>query len=164
MIVVIFALLVAACGGSSTVQSTTDKYAAALAYSRCMRSHGVANFPDPTQGAGGIQISGSQSGLSPQSPVLASAKQSCRHLLPEGGEPTHADRRQALARMLRTSRCMRAHGVPSFPDPTASAPSDRAGYSSIMSNGGAWLAIPGSIDLGTPAFKHAAAACALELS
>jgi hypothetical protein len=157
-------LLAAACGGSSAPDSTTDKYAAALSYSHCMRSHGVSNFPDPARGSGGIQISGSQSGMNPQSPTFASARQSCRHLLPHGGEPTHVDRQQALARMLRISRCMRAHGISGFPDPTASPPSDRAGYSSIMSNGGAWLAIPNSIDVGAPAFKQAAPACNLELS
>ncbi|MGH3431163.1 MAG: hypothetical protein ACRDQZ_26945 [Mycobacteriales bacterium] len=177
------ALLASACGGSpgsrvaqlvgstaaattenSTGSGTVDKYAVALAYSRCMRSHGVSNFPDPKQDGGGIQISGSQAGMNPHSPGFASAQESCRHLLPGGGEPTHADQKRALARMLHISRCMRAHGISGFPDPTPSAPSDRAGYSSIMSNGGAWLAIPDSIDLGTPAFNHAAAACNLELS
>src|SRR5206468_893183 len=71
-------LLTSACGGSpashvaqlttsSTTQSNasppaTDKYAASLAYSRCMRSHGLPNFPDPKEVGGGIQVSGSRSG------------------------------------------------------------------------------------------------------
>ena len=61
-------LLVSACGGSpasrvaqltsttaslttpgSSDATVTGKYAASLAYSRCMRSHGVTNFPDPKQ-------------------------------------------------------------------------------------------------------------------
>jgi hypothetical protein len=63
--------------------------------------------------------------------------------------------------MLRISQCMRAHGISKFPDPTLSPPSKRAGYSEIRSNGVAWLAIPESIDVRSPAFKQAAAACKL---
>jgi hypothetical protein len=59
---------------------------------------------------------------------------------------------------------MRGHGIPGFPDPTFSAPSNRAGFSSIMSNDGVWLAIPNSIDVRSPAFARAAAACNLGLS
>jgi hypothetical protein len=86
------------------------------------------------------------------------------HLLHGGGEPTPAKRQQALARMLQSSRCMRAHGIPGFPDPTLSAPASRAGCSAVMSNGVAWLAVPDSIDVRSPAFERAAAACNLGLS
>jgi hypothetical protein len=146
---------------SSIGPTATSKYAASLAYSRCMRSHGVSSFPDPTQVGGGIQISGSQAGMNPQSRVFMSAQQSCRHLLPGAGRPSHADQRKVLARMLRSSQCMRAAGVSGFPDPTLSPPSDRAGYSAIMSNAGVWLAIPDSIDVHSSAFEHAAATCNL---
>jgi hypothetical protein len=169
-------LLMSACGGSpagaeahlgstagstpksSNGPSTTGKYAASLAYSRCMRSHGVSNFPDPKEVGGGIQVSGSAPGIDPKSPVFVSAQQSCRHLVP-GGEPTRAGQQRGLARMLHISRCMRTHGISGFPDPTLSPPSSRAGYSAIRSNGVAWLAIPESIDVRSPAFKQAAAAC-----
>ena len=173
------ALLAAACSGSSgnpvaqltatttssatqsrTGASGTGKYAASLAYSRCMRSHGVPNFPDPKQTAGGgIQISGSRSGMNPQSPLFMSAQQSCRHMLPGGGQPTHAGQQQALTRMLHISQCMRAHGISGFPDPTLAPPASRADYSQISSNGIAWLAIPDSIDVRSPAYEEAAAAC-----
>ena len=146
---------------NGTSASATGKYAASLAYSRCMRSHGVSNFPDPKQVGGGIQVSGSAPGINPQSPLFVSAQQSCRHLLPGGGRPTRAGQQRALARMLHISQCMRAHGIPGFPDPTLSPPSSRAGYSDIRSNGAAWLAIPDSIDVRSPAFKRAAAACKL---
>jgi hypothetical protein len=144
---------------SSTGASATGKYAALLAYSHCMRSHGVPNFPDPKQVGRGIQVSGSRSGINPQAPLFVSAQQSCRHLLPGGGEPIRAEQQRALARMLHISRCMRAHGIPGFPDPTLSPPSSRAGYRAIRSNGVAWLAIPDSIDVRPPAFEQAATAC-----
>jgi hypothetical protein len=63
--------------------------------------------------------------------------------------------------MRRLSQCMRADGISGFPDPTLSPPSDRSGYSSVTSNGIAWLAIPSSIDVRSPEFEQAAAACNL---
>jgi hypothetical protein len=149
-----------ASSSSSTGATATGKYAASLAYSRCMRSHGVTNFPDPKQVGGGIQVSGSAAGINPQSPLFTSAQRSCRHLLPGGGQPpTHAGQQQGLARMLHISQCMRAHGISGFPDPTLAPPSSRAGYSAVRSNGVAWLAIPNSIGVRSPAFERAASVC-----
>jgi len=128
-----------------------------------MRSHEVPNYPDPKQVGGGIQISGSRSGMNPNSPLFVSARRSCRHLLP-GGQPTVAGQQRGLARMRHVSRCMRAHGVPAFPDPTLSPPANRAAYSAMMSNGVAWLAIPDSIDLRSPTFTRSAAICDLGYS
>jgi len=57
---------------------------AALAHSRCMRSHGVPNFPDPKFGSDGevsLQISKS-SGLDPRSPAFERAQKACAKLLP----------------------------------------------------------------------------------
>lgn len=163
-VLVACSLIVAGCGGSPTTTPTTsDKYTESLAYSRCMRAHGLGTFPDPKQVGGSIQVSGSASGVDPQSPRFVSAEQSCKHLLPGGGRPTNTDRQRGLARMLRSSRCMRAHGVSGFPDPTLSAPRDRSGSAATVSNGVAWLAIPNAIDVRSPAFKHAAAACDLGL-
>jgi hypothetical protein len=176
-------LLVTACGGrppdgdaarlgSTTTSATqggsvtgaTDKFAAWLAYARCMRSRGVPNFPDPTQVDGGIQISGSQAGLDPHSPAFMAAEQSCRHLQPSGSQLSNtAYQQRELDRMLRLSRCIRAHHITGFPDATLSAPYNRGDYSVITSNGVAWLAIPKSIDIQSPAFKHAASACRLPL-
>jgi hypothetical protein len=63
--------------------------------------------------------------------------------------------------MLEVSACMRKHGISGFPDPTTSPPSNPAGYSGIIGNGGYYLAIPKSIDTNTPAFEQASAACNL---
>jgi len=64
--------------------------AAALAFSKCMRSHGVSDFPDPQFGSGGsIRISlhassgsGGGSDLNPNSPIFQKAQQTCGSLLP----------------------------------------------------------------------------------
>jgi hypothetical protein len=149
------ALAIAACGGTGK----TDKSArsnAFLAFSGCMRSHGVTNFPDPRSG-GGIQLS-SSSGINRFSPSFKSAQASCRKLLPGGGPPSHPSA-QAKAQALKVSECMRQHGVSGFPDPTLSPPSSPAGYSALIDRGGVILAIPDTINTQSPAFKQAATVC-----
>lgn len=107
-------------GGGTGGGSKSSKYAAALAYSQCMRSHGIANFPDPSAD-GGIEIQGgpnSSSGPNPGSAAFKAADQACRHLLPNGGQPTAAQKQQFLSQALKFSQCMRSHGFPNFPDPS----------------------------------------------
>lgn len=77
-----------------------------------MRSHGVATFPDPN-GQGGITATGLDVG----SPTFQAAASHCRHLLPNGGQPTPAQQAKDLAQALKFSQCMRSHGITDFPDP-----------------------------------------------
>jgi hypothetical protein len=57
----------------------------ALAFSACMRAHGVTNFPDPTFTGGGIRIAlNSNSGIDPNSPVFKAAQAACGSLGPKG--------------------------------------------------------------------------------
>lgn len=104
--------------GSSHAGSATNK---ALAFARCMRSHGVPRFPDPNS-AGQFnkttveQLSASNSGYQ-------TANQACTHLLPNsGGGPTAAEVRQEWSGMASFARCMRSHGEPDWPDPTRYPP------------------------------------------
>jgi hypothetical protein len=161
-VVIVCGALIAACGSSSpSTRNAAKGYSQALAFSECMRAHGVSNFPDPKTSGGGIQLSiGPSSGVNPQAPAFQAAQQSCQHLMPGGGQPSAQASAQAKARLLRTSECMRAHGVTDFPDPQAgSPPSNPAGYSAVMGEDGAFLAIPSSINPRSPAFEQAAAAC-----
>jgi hypothetical protein len=94
--------------------------AAALAYSVCMRAHGVPDFPDPNS-QGGISIdirAGSHSDLDPNSPQSKAAQTACQKLRP-GGNMTPAQMAQARAQALQLSSCMRAHGIKDFPDPNS---------------------------------------------
>jgi hypothetical protein len=150
-------LTIAACGSSSksttTVASGRSQF---LEFSECMRTRGVLDFPDPSA-AGGIQISAG-SGINTFSPAFKAAQSDCRHLLPGGGppaEPTAQDKRQ----MLATSECMRAHGVSGFPDPTTTPPSGANGYSQVIGRDRVFIAVPNTIDVASPAYRHAAAVC-----
>jgi hypothetical protein len=151
------AATVAACG-SSTQPSTTGRIsnAQAVKYSQCMRAHDVRSFPDPIQGH-----PGQYPDLSPallQSPAFKTAQSTCSNLLPS---PGGADRASAATRagLLRSSECMREHGVPNFPDPTSTLPSNPSDYTSIDDLGDVILAIPKTINAQPPAFRQAAVAC-----
>ena len=123
------ALLAAGCGGSgksptngSTVSQ--DPVQAAFRYSACMRNHGVTNFPDPQavnhNGEHGVRI---QAVGPKSSPQFEAATKACQGILPapsgNGPQETAQQKRTRLADALSFARCMRSHGVTSFPDPTA---------------------------------------------
>jgi hypothetical protein len=123
-------LLLAACGGShsgqipthgSTTRSESSSTPNALAFARCMRSHGVSKYPDPTGHrllpSGLAKVSLHQLGVSNKQ--FQAAENDCRRLLPNGGQaPSQSEQQQVLDGMLRFSECMRAHGLPNWPDPT----------------------------------------------
>jgi hypothetical protein len=144
---------------NATSVTTTNKYGAWLAYSRCVRAHGFPTYPDPKEIDGDVQVSGVPAGVNPDSATFTSAQGSCRHLEPNGGQSTGTEQQQVSSRLLRLSRCMRQRGITGFPDPTIVPPSNRGEFSDIMSNDGVWLAIPNSVDVHSPAFDRASLAC-----
>lgn len=104
--------LLGACGGSSPSAGTASRgYSQALAFSRCRRSHGVPNFPDPSP-SGGIQITAGMH-ISPFPPGVRTARQACRRLLP-GGLALGKASAQDKAKLVALARCMRArpHDLP----------------------------------------------------
>jgi hypothetical protein len=157
-------LAVAACGSSSSStdppgKSSASLYQATLAFSRCMRAHGVTNFPDPTAGKG-IQLRITpNSGINPFSPSFKAAQASCHELLPGGGPASGRPTAQDKAQMLQISECMRQHGISDFPDPTTSPPSNPVNSGGVIGRNGLFLVLPKTIDVQSPAFKQAAAVC-----
>jgi len=132
-------LLAAGCGGglgpgvaSVTVSTSTTSASAggppsqaqirqeqrdATRFARCMRSHGMPNFPDPT-----VAPRAFKNAFDTRSPEFQPAYNVCRHLLPPGrssSESTVHTRAQTVA-LLGFAHCLRSHGFPAFPDPTAS--------------------------------------------
>src|ERR1700739_2465309 len=100
-------VLVAGCG--STGGPKTQSGSGALAFSQCMRSNGVAAYPDPDSGGHLVKESLEQLGVS--SSRFQSAQSACRHVLPDGGSgPTAAQVQRVKAQALRFSECVRAHG------------------------------------------------------
>src|SRR6201999_1001596 len=139
-------IVIAACGGSSGsggASAGASHYHSFLSFSRCMRSHGVPHFPDP-QAQGGIEITPGD-GINPGSPAMQSAQQSCKHLLPGGGPGNQKASEQAKQRLLAIAKCMRAHGIQTFPDPTTSQPSQAGGGGpgEVLGMGGVFLNLTG---------------------
>lgn len=124
-----------------------------------MRSHGVPNLPDPGP-EGGIQLTAG-SGINTNSPAFKAAQARCAKLLPYGrpGGPAPPSE-QAEQQMLALSKCMRAHGLSDFPDPTAGPPpSDPQEFSIAIGRAGVSLLVPKAVDVRSPAFKQAATTC-----
>jgi hypothetical protein len=153
------ALLAAACGtstgshvaqlGSTATQGSSSSASSAqangpVAFAHCVRTHGVPKYPDPNSSGQLVKASLQQLGVS--GARFQAATRLCNHLLPNGGGgPNPAQVQYVRALALRFSPCMRAHGVPNFPDPD--------------SNGR--IPDPASlgIDQGSPKFQTANQAC-----
>ncbi len=148
-------LLAAGCGGggspgvanvASSTTAATPTPSGALAYSICMRSHGLPNFPDPDS-----------QGNFPSLPALRLSKQiwapadiACKHLLPNGGsgpQETAQQERTRVADGLSFARCMRSDGVTRSPDPT---PQGQLTVEMVQAQ---------SINVRQPAFLHVVQAC-----
>jgi hypothetical protein len=104
-------------GGQFNMAMNVGNAADGEKFAACMRKHGVQSFPDPN-GQGVIAIH-SGMGIDPGSPTFTAARSACEKLLPNGGRPTPAQQAQRQQEMLAFSKCMRAHGIEDFPDPTS---------------------------------------------
>ena len=114
------ALLICGCGGggsSSTTSAGSAKASAALAFSECMRSHGVSSFPDPNSSG---EIPKNQVVPLASSPQFRVAQRDCQRVLPNTNpaRSTQAEVHAALDGMVRFAGCMRSRGVQQWPDPT----------------------------------------------
>ena len=90
-----------------------------VAYAACLSRHGVEVEAART---GGLVWEAGPGLPGPGSPRAAAAERDCRSVLPTDGldhRPTPAQSARALAQLRRYAECIRAHGVPNFPDPTA---------------------------------------------
>jgi hypothetical protein len=149
------AALLSACGGSNSPGASTSSSSgdhppsaqsqrAVLDFTKCVRSHGVPNIPDPG-------TRGWKNALASQAPAVLAAERTCGRLVP-GAMPSSQSQSQAYspaqtAAMLGFARCLRSHGFRNFPDPTSTGELNHE-----------MLATAG-INLHQPALVHAADAC-----
>jgi hypothetical protein len=98
-------------GGSPQAEGSSSS-PSAVAFSACMRTHGVSYFPDPDSSGAIPKVVPQQLGVS--SSRLQQAQHTCAYLL----QPAEAQVQQTLSGMLDFARCMRSHGVHDWPDPT----------------------------------------------
>ncbi len=100
--------------GSPTGSATNHAGSSMLAYSQCMRTHGVPKFPDPGPNGDLRLQAGPGTGIDPRSSVYKAAEQACQALRPT---PPAAEQQQNYQALLKYSSCMRSHGIKDFPDP-----------------------------------------------
>jgi hypothetical protein len=138
--------LLAACSGGSAVPGVASassspspsRQTGGLVFAVCMRSHGLPGFPDP---GGDVPP-----GLPPKGSLqFQAAQRACASLLPQGqgSQPSAADKE----RFLQFSACVRAHGIPNYPDPVFPA------------GGGMMIGLPPGMSDSDPVLQAAEKAC-----
>lgn len=145
-------LILAACGGSSSPSGSAASPAeSALKFSRCMREHGVKNFPDPeTTANGATKLQFKAEGTSPK--TMDSAQAACQHFQEEGGEGPELSPQQKVEQeeaVQKFAKCMREHGIE---------------VEASTSGGGVQVKVGGGPGAGgpnpqSPAFQEAQEAC-----
>jgi hypothetical protein len=110
--------LLAGCGGGRHAQSGSAEQRATDAlrdFARCVRAHGLPDFPDPTIRSDGVPR------LPDDAPdVPVAAQQACRSVAAR--IPAHYTESTPVApadfqKLVRLARCIRSHGLPAWPDP-----------------------------------------------
>jgi len=174
-------------GGKGTSQSVASR---AVAYASCMRAHGLPSFPDPTTGTegGGTSSGGSGqsfsmdfngeifnfagTGIDPSSSTFQAAQQACVAKLGitakgfGSGPATPQEKQDALA----FAACIRAHGFPTFPDPSfGTPPPPQPGGGSpgqphvVLGGPGFYFQIPSSVDARSQQWQTAMSTCQSKL-
>jgi hypothetical protein len=118
-VAVVAGALVAACGGAAHSGPHHQTEAQALlAFSACIRAHGISNFPDPQPGGGFARAA--LNPIDENSPQFLSADKSCRTLgIASGFDHGPGYLQKHVQQEIAQSECMRKHGVPNMPLPDA---------------------------------------------
>jgi hypothetical protein len=113
--------LLAGCGGTTRATGAGSVDQRALVVLRrlagCVRAHGLPAFPDPQVGSDGVPRFPNSA---PRVPVAT--QQACRSIaaeLPASYTETPPVSHRTFEQLLQLARCIRAHGVPDWPDPNA---------------------------------------------
>lgn len=163
---VLASLTIASCGSSAPKTTTSASRASqtgaqqsGLSYARCMRSHGVNSFPDPSP-TGGFNLNG----INQSSPAVKAAETACRSLLPVKRPPDVKPTAAAYTRLLHWAECMRRHGVSGLSDPKPNPPPgpNAAGvsrFNTLMGDGAYWIGIPTDVNGHAAAFMQLSTRC-----
>lgn len=140
------ALLAAACGASSHAPPAggdPTTYDNALAFARCMRTHGEPGWPDPTR-----QGNFNESQIDISSPRYMRSSIACAFLRPAKIKilESVAQQSEVRKRLLSFARCMHSHGYSNF-------------LGLNHSKGGRSSSAHPGVDTSAPFFRSAMKAC-----
>jgi hypothetical protein len=102
-------------GGGAGGHTQATKRERAVKFAECVRAHGVPHFPDP-DASGNFNF-----GVDVSAAVFTSAVNACKALQPPGTLSAKRSSKQQSA-ALKFAQCVRANGVPDFPDPANGQP------------------------------------------
>lgn len=148
-------LALAACGTgggqSAATQTGSGPGPGAIGFAKCMRGHGVPQFPDPGNAApagSSISILGAHlpANTNINAPAFHSALDMCMKAF-RAGHPRPPVSAAQKAAALKFAQCMRTHGVPHFPDPR------------FPPGGGIGIGEPAGVSATSPSFLHAQQMC-----
>jgi len=106
-------------GGGNSSAANVQK---AVRFAECMRNNRVSQVPDPdASGKLTIDAVANGSSVDTSSPAFKQAISACKGLEPAGfmGSKRSSQQQQAA---LKFAQCIRANGVPDFPDPIPNGP------------------------------------------
>jgi hypothetical protein len=116
------ACAITACGSSKAPTHRNAAYSRQFTAARCMRAHGVPNFPDPDK-YGGNPVSGSPNtpgitiaGVTFGGPAFVRAEKLCNPLGLAGPRPAISEHQKE--QLIGFAECMRHHGLTQWADPT----------------------------------------------
>ena len=105
-----------AASASTDAKTQPTKQEKAEKFAECVRAHGVPHFPDAdAQGNFG------NFGVDVSAATFTAAVNACKALQPPGSLSSHRSAAQQST-ALRFAACVRANGVPDFPDPVNGQP------------------------------------------
>jgi hypothetical protein len=148
-------------GASSTAHNGSVLHAAG----QCIRAHGIQSYQDPVVGPGQIVYTDQRSLERLPRPVVAAALSACRpEIAAANFDPTQAPHppAQMVRDGVREAECLRAHGLPNWPDPTPDETFD-PGHGFQVTEAAFAGAVPaGANPKLSSAFQNAIQACTAE--
>jgi hypothetical protein len=136
----------AAASAASSSANSQGIYQQELTYAACIRAHGEPGFPYPTPGENPRKFA-KPKGIKHGTPQFQSAARACKADLPTGGKGALKLITGDQKALLSFAACLRANGVPNFPDPSMT--SGVYGFGDLKSKG-----IDRKSPLVKAAFKH----------
>ena len=157
--VVVCAAAIIGCGSSHHNDGTGPSGGPLLGYGATHTGTPSAELPGPERDRGILPAIPND--INTESPAFKSAEQACSTLAGNGGGGGGGSPESDKLELLALARCMRAHGVPNFPDPSTTPPPPSSG--NVLGGNGTYLGLGTAQERQSPAYERAARACQLTI-
>jgi len=132
---------------------------------QCIRTHGIPNYADPTVGPAFTIYTDQRDLENSTSMMVRQAMSACRtEITAANFDPNQRPHppAQMVRDGVREAQCLRAHGLPNWPDPKASDTFDPGHGFQVNGNAFAGAVPAGANPKASPAFQNAIRACSAE--